>query len=239
MSYLDRFRKAFERRILVNLYGLARNVVCPYCGWTGWTFLPAGARHLSNRLCPRCGSLQRHRMLLLYLQQKKALDCPIRVLELASKACFSNYIKQIDHLTYLSSDLNSPSSMIWSDLTRMGMNRDVFDLIICFHVLEHISDDRAAFSELRRILKPGGFGLLMVPIRGNTTFEVFDAHSDDYERLFGQHDHVRWYGMDVAERIRSVGLSVEVLDMFQVLGREACHRYALYGDDRYVFRFSK
>jgi SAM-dependent methyltransferase len=201
--------------------------------------LSAGAKHIPNRLCPRCGSLQRYRMLLLYLQQKKALDRPIRALDLAPRDCFSNYIQQLDHVTYVSSDLDSPFSMVWSDLTRMGIDRDVFDLIICFHVLEHICNDRAAFSELGRILKPGGFGLLMVPIRGNTTFEVSGAHSDDYERLYGQHDHVRWYGMDIAERIKSVGLSVEMLDMFQFFGREVCQRYALYGDDRYVFRFGK
>lgn len=239
MSYLNRFRKIFERRILARLYGLARNVTCPYCGWTGWKFLPAGAKLQPNRLCPRCGSLQRYRMLLLYLQQQKTLDHPIRVLDLAPRDCFRNQMQQIDHITYLSSDLDSPSSMVWSDLTQMGMGRDIFDLIVCFHVLEHVANDRAAFSELGRILKPGGFGLLMVPLRGNTTFEVPGAHSDDYERLYGQNDHVRWYGIDIAERIRSVGLSVEVLDMFQLFSPEVCQRHALYGDDRYVFRFSK
>ena len=129
--------------------------------------------------------------------------------------------------------------MLWSDLTQMGMSRDSFDLIICFHVLEHINNDRAAFSELGRILKPGGTGLLMVPLRGDTTFEVPGTHPDDYEHLYGQHDHVRWYGMDIVERIRSADLSVEVLDMFELLGSDTCQRYALYGDDRYVFCFSK
>jgi len=239
MSNVNRFRKIFERRILARLYGLARNVVCPYCDWTGWRFLPAGAKHLPNRLCPRCGSLQRYRMLLLYLLQQKTLDCPIRVLDLAPRDCFKNQMQKINHITYLSSDLDSPSSMVWSDLTQMGMDGDVFDLIVCFHVLEHVANDRAAFSELGRILKLGGVGVLMVPLRDNTTFEVPGAHPEDFERLYGQHDHVRWYGMDIAERMRSAGLVVEVLDMFQLFGHEVCQRYALYGDDRYVFRFRK
>lgn len=239
MSFLNRFRKVFERRILIRLYDLARNVVCPYCGWTGWKFLSAGAHLLPNRLCPRCGSLQRYRMLLLYLQQQKILEYPIRVLDLAPRDCFKNQMQKIDHVAYLSSDLDSPSSMVWSDLTRMGMGSDLFDLIVCFHVLEHIPNDHAAFSELGRILKLGGVGLLMVPIRGESTFEITGTQPKDYERLYGQHDHVRWYGMDIAERMRSAGLSVEVLDMFQVFGEEDCQRYALYGDDRYVFRFSK
>jgi SAM-dependent methyltransferase len=239
MTHHNRFRRAFERRFLAKLYGLARNVVCPFCGWTGWRFLSAGANNTPNRQCPRCGSLQRYRLLLLYLQKEKTLEYPIRMLDLAPRDCFRKQMQQIDHVIYVSSDLNSPSSMVWSDLTQMGMDSMVFDLIVCPHILEHIPDDYAAFSELGRILKPDGFGLLMVPIRGNNTFEVPGVHPDDYERLYGQNDHVRWYGMDIADRIRSVGLSVEVLDMFQIFGRDVCQRHALYGDDRYVFRFSK
>jgi SAM-dependent methyltransferase len=236
---LKEFRSIFERHILARLYGLASNVICPYCNWTGWRFLPAGAGHVPNRLCPRCGSLQRYRMLLLYLQREKALENSIRMLDVAPRTCFSNYIQQIDNITYLSSDLDSASSMVWSDLTQMGMDDNVFDLIVCFHVLEHVADDQAAFSELGRLLKPRGFGLLMVPVRGNATFELSGVHPDEFVRLYGQHDHVRLYGMDIAERMRSAGLVVEVLDMFQLFGRDVCQRYALYGDDRYVFRFSK
>jgi SAM-dependent methyltransferase len=178
-------------------------------------------------------------MFLLYLQKEKTLERPLRVLDLAPKDCLRDYIKRFNHVGYVSSDLNSPHSMVWSDLTQMAMDSKVFDLIICPHILEHIPDDYAAFSELGRILKPDGFGLLMVPIRGKTTFEVPSAHSEDYEHLYGQRDHVRWYGMDIVERISAAGLWVEVLDMFELFGREVCQRNALYGDDRYVFRFSK
>lgn len=239
MPTFNRFQKIFERRILAGLYRLGQNVVCPYCNWSGLRFLPAGAKHTPNRLCPRCGSLERYRMFLLYLQKEKVLEKPAYMLDLAPRDCFKKYIQQFDRVTYLSSDLNSPSAMLWSDLTQMGIANNIFDLIICSHVLEHIPGDSAAFSELGRILKPGGMGLLMVPIRGTTTLEIKGTQPDDYERLYGQVDHVRWYGLDIAERMRSAGLVVEVLDMFDVFGDKTCRRYALYGEDQYVFRFSK
>lgn len=218
---------------------MGNRVHCPYCGWHGFKFLPAGAAETPNRLCPRCRSLERYRMLLLLLQKEDVFKNPIRLLDLAPRECFSNYAKTIPHITYISSDLNSNNAMVWSDLTKMGMAKDSFDLVICPHVLEHISNDHDAFSELYRLLSPTGFGLLMVSISGNATFELPAALPEDNDRLFGQFDHVRRYGMDIVVRMQTAGLKVTTLDMFEIFSPQICQYYGLYGDDRYYFRFSR
>lgn len=158
---------------------------------------------------------------------------------MAPKDCFRSFFQRFPNIHYVSSDLMTPGAMVFSDLTLMGMASESFDFILCMHVMEHISDDQAAFSELRRILTPKGFGLLMVPIRGDETLEIPDAKPEDHKRLYGQEDHVRWYGLDIAERMQRVGLNVRILDVFAFFGRKICLRHALYGDDRFFFRFSR
>jgi SAM-dependent methyltransferase len=238
-SILHRIRYLFEHLVLTAFYGLVHKIKCPYCNWSGWKFLPAGAAHTPNRLCPRCGSLERYRMLLLYLQMYNVFDGPLHILDMAPNGCFTNYVQKIDHITYISSDLTSPTAMVWSDITRMAMADNSLDLIVCPHILEHVPDDGSAFSELGRILRPSGFGLLMVPVTGMETYEVPGSLLADNEKLYGQHDHVRRYGMDICTRMRSAGLEVEILDMFQLFGDESCRKYGLYGDDRYYFKFTK
>jgi len=240
LKLFRRLRKRIQSILLPRVYALGKRVSCPCCGWQGWKFLPAGVNNASNRLCPKCGSLERFRMLLSYLGTKtEVLSNPINLLEIAPVECLGSYLQALETVNYVSSDLNSSKAMVWSDLTKMGFADGLFDLIICIHVLEHIPDDRSAFMELKRMLSPAGFGLLMVPIRGNKTLEIPDAKPKDYEKLYGQHDHVRFYGLDIVQRMVAAGLRVEVLDMFQVFDHLSCEKYGLYGDDQYIFKFSK
>jgi SAM-dependent methyltransferase len=178
-------------------------------------------------------------MVLLYLTQEGVLRKPIHILDMAPRQCLSTLLKNIDKATYISSDLNSPSAMVLSDLTGMGFKNDSFDLIICLHIMEHIFDDHAAYLELHRLLKPGGLGLLMVPLSDKTTIESATGTPEDNEKLFGQFDHVRYYGLDIEERMRSAGLEVEIIDMFTYFSEQECTRYALYGDDRFLIVFRK
>jgi SAM-dependent methyltransferase len=232
-------RHGVERRVQTAWYGLGDDVRCPYCGWSGTRFLPAGQSRAPNRLCPRCGSLERYRMLYLYLtQHTPLLERRTRLLDIAPKPCLTNFCRSLRNVSYVSSDLETSGAMVFSDLTRMGMASASFDIIVCMHVIEHILDDHAAFVEIGRLLKPGGAGLVMVPIDRDVTFEDPDARPDEYERLYGQHDHVRRCGMDTADRMRTAGLNVDVLDIFELLGPETCRTYALRGDDRYLFRVS-
>lgn len=164
---------------------------------------------------------------------------PVRLLDIAPKQCFRDFCRSMPYVTYVSSDLATPGAMVFSDLTSMGIATESFDIIICLHVFEHVQDDHSGFAELRRVLKPHGCGLLMVPLLGNSTFEDPNARPEDYERLYGQYDHVRWYGFDIVDRLEAVGLQVETIDMFSLFDERCRHHYALDGDDRYLFRISK
>lgn len=237
MRSFNQIRKGAIKRLRTKWYGLGNRVECCYCGWTGSQFLPFGAEQVPNRLCPGCGSLQRYRMLYLYLQTI-GLDRPVTLLEIAPKSCFCDFCRTSPQITYLSSDLNSSEAMTFSDLTNMGMATDSLDIILCLHVLEHIPDDKSAFREIKRLLKPNGFGLLMVPIKGAKTFEDPTVKPEDYERVYGQYDHVRICGMDYIDRMKDAGLQVERLDMVQFFEPAVVQRYALQGDDRYFFRVS-
>jgi SAM-dependent methyltransferase len=237
MRSWKQIKRGLERRLLPTWYGLGNRVTCCYCGWTGSRFLPAGASRAPNRLCPRCGSLERYRSLWLYLQQQGVLqgNTRIKLLDIAPRPCFRNFCRQQTHLTYVGSDLDSPEAMVHSDLTQMGMADKSWDVIVCFHVLEHIPEDYAALAEIRRLLKPTGFALLMVPIKGAKTFEDPTVPLEAYERVYGQVDHVRICGLDYEERMVKSGLTVQRIDLFQHFPPATVSRYALYGDDQYLF----
>jgi len=155
------------------------------------------------------------------------------VLELAPKACFTNYCRRHHGWSYTSSDLSSPTAMVHADLRKMPFETGTFDLIVIFHVMEHIIEDDVAFREIARMLRPDGLAIICVPIFGDVTQE--GAPEADWERVYGQVDHVRVYGFDVEERIRAAGLVPNRIDTLEYFSREEFVRHALGGDDRYLF----
>jgi len=172
-------------------------------------------------------------MLLLYLQRRTSvLDRPARVLEVGPKRCFADLCRARPGVSYVGVDLESPDASVRTDVTRMPLRSGSIDLLSCVHVLEHVHDDAGAMAELRRVLAPGGLAVVQVPIRGEHTFEDPDADPADYERLFGQHDHVRWYGRDVVDRLEAAGFSVDVDRPLEWLPADDVRRYALAGDDQ-------
>jgi len=124
------------------------------------------------------------------------------------------------------------------DITNLPFEDDIFDAIICSHVLEHIQNDKKAISELFRILKPGGFAILQVPISKilETTFEDPSVIlPEERKKIFGQFDHVRIYGQDFKTRIEEAGF---ILKLFNPIKEKLCdniEKYALNPDeDLYV-----
>lgn len=238
-ALIRRVRLGLLSRYQRKIYGLGHQVECCYCNWTGLKFLSAGDRQAGNRLCPGCGSLERYRALCLYLKEHtNILVAPTTILDVATKPCFSMFCQSLSNVRYVSSDLLTEAAMVFSDLTQMGMASASFDIITCMHVMEHIPNDVEAFGEIARLLKPNGFAIVVVPLKGEETFEDPDAGPGDYKRLYGQYDHVRYYGMDIADRIRSVGLNVEVIDLLKLYPEHILRRNALYGEDRFFFRLS-
>ncbi|MEA3504407.1 MAG: methyltransferase domain-containing protein, partial [Bacteroidota bacterium] len=97
------------------------------------------------------------------------------------------------------------------DITNIKYKDDEFDVLICNHVLEHVDDDEKALQEIYRVLKPGGWAILQVPISLTLqkTLEQPTSSPAERERLFGQFDHVRLYGQDYKERLAKVGFIVK------------------------------
>lgn len=226
---------ALARRCRSFAYGLGNRVQCQYCGWTGSRFFPAGARQTPNRKCPRCGSLERHRLLYLYLEKSGLLNGrSVRVLEIAPKACFSAYCRGLPNVSYVSMDLQTEGAQVLTDLTRAGLRTGAFDIVVCFHVLEHIPDDAAALCEIRRLLRPDGTALLQVPLSNGASVDGPELDADERTRRFGQDDHVRLYGRDIVGRCRAAGLATEIDETLDQLPGGIVRRHALEGDDRVV-----
>jgi SAM-dependent methyltransferase len=195
------------------LYAGAR-VVCPCCGGRFRAFVPYRIGGAHDSICPRCGSLRRTRLLLLYLRERTNLfQDALRVLHVAPEAGLQDLLRAVPTLDYTSIDLDSPIAMHAMDVTDLRYEDHRFDVILCSHVLEHVIDDRKAMREFFRVLRPGGWAIIQSPVRrdsGTTVEDPTVVSPRDRARLFGQPDHVRLYGRDYVERLADAGFMVTV-----------------------------
>ena len=207
------------------------SVHCPLCGGNFRKFLAYGVISRPGAQCPKCGSLERFRLLWLYLKNKTNIfNDNLRVLHFAPEPLIQERLKSKPNLDYISSDLNPINAMLKMDITDINFKDDTFDVIICSHVLEHILDDGKAMRELFRVLKPGGWSIIQVPIQEGQekTFEDPTVQSpEDRERLFGQFDHVRRYGLDFKDRLKDAGFRVSVDNYGRELGNDLIKKYGL------------
>jgi len=200
------------------------NVECPVCGNQFSKFLPYGYNSVrDNVLCPGCLSLERHRLLWLYLKNRtNFFTHELNVLHVAPEQCFYQRFRKMKNLKYLTADLESPLADVKLDIQQMPFSDNEFDVVICNHVLEHVPDDRTALREIFRILKPGGYAILQVP----TAYGMEKTHEDatitdpkEREKQFRQKDHMRLYGKDYLKRVMEAGYVI--------------------GEENYLFTFSK
>ena len=233
---------------LIPLWGLflrGARFRCPICGRRFRKLLPYGyVKQRDNALCPSCLSLERHRLIWLWLERESdLLKSQPHLLHIAPEVCLMRHFKQNYRACperYTTADLESPLAQLHFDVEQIPLPDQSYEVVICNHLLEHVSDDLRALRELWRILKPGGWGILLAPIdyRLTTTFED-DSITDpkERERLFGQYDHRRLYGCDYPERLRQGGFEVEEIDYATQLPAEERERYALGNFDRlYIVR---
>lgn len=196
------------------------------------TFLPYGyANQRANVLSPSTFSLERHRLLWLYLQNEtNFFKDSLKVLHFAPEQAFYKKFKNQPNLDYTTTDLNSPLADVKADICNLPFENNMFDVILCNHVLEHIPNDTLAMQELYRILKPGGFAILQIPqdLNREHTFED-NTIIDKKERtkIFGQYDHVRIYGRDYFNKLRSIGFTVEEVDYTTKFTKQEIEKYSL------------
>lgn len=227
---------------LVGLWYRGNRYECPLCGRRYRKLLPYGyVTSRENALCPHCLSLERHRLLWLYLERETTLfESLPQLLHIAPEVCLMRHLKphyKSSPECYQTADLESPLADLHFDIQQIPLADESFDVIICNHLMEHVEDDLRAMRELHRILKRGGWGVLLSPVdlQRATTFED-DSITDPKERtrIFGQYDHRRLYGNDFADRLREAGFEVEDLDYAARLTPEERTRYALPEDHIYV-----
>lgn len=202
------------------------------------TFLPYGyGIQRENVLSPSTLSLERHRLLWLYLKNetdffkpKTPLENRKRVLHFAPEQCFLKRFKKLNHLDYTTTDLLSPIADVKADICDLPFEDNSYDIILCNHVLEHIPDDTKAIQELYRIMKPGGMGIFQIPqdLKREMTFEDNTIiNKAERAKIFGQYDHVRVYGRDYFDKLRAIGFKVEEVDYTAQLSAEDINNYRL------------
>lgn len=225
----------------VPLMGLAykgRGRECPVCGSRYRRFMPYGyVTSREDALCPHCLALERHRMIWLWLSECSDLfESRPRLLHIAPEVSLMRHFKRLYRGTenYITADLESPLADMHFDVQHIPLEDCSVDVVICNHLLEHVEDDRRAMRELYRILRPGGWGIALVPEDRSlpTTFED-DSITDPKERtrIFGQYDHRRIYGRDYDMRLAEAGFRVERIGYREQLTEAQQRLYAIGSDD--------
>ena len=231
---------------LLGLLYVGRGRECPVCGAKRRKFLPYGyVISRDNALCPNCLSLERHRLLWLWLQRESDLfEQRPRLLHVAPEVCLMRHLRRTyagegNEADYVTADLESPLADLHFDIQQIPLEDESFDVVFCNHIMEHVEDDLRAMRELYRVMRRGGWGVILSPVELDraTTFED-DSITDEAERtrIFGQYDHRRVYGRDYADRLREAGFEVEDLDYAATLAPDERTRFALPSDHLYIVR---
>ena len=215
------------KKLYWYLYLSARKYkCCPFCGQCSQGFLPAGvdqpvlkekqvvgAGYRLRATCPNCHSLDRDRLVYLYLLNKtRVFHEPVTLLHIAPEWNLEKRFRELPNIRYVTADRYAHSVTVYEDVIAIPHPTNAFDAIICNHVLEHIRDDCRAMAEIYRTLQPGGWAILQVPFSlslPNTYEDWSKTSSEAREQAFGQFDHVRIYAADYKTRLQQAGFSVE------------------------------
>lgn len=244
ISNIKRFTKATLVRLISPLHRRISKALnasgthyCPVCESNVHRFLPFGDPPRANARCPICGSLERHRLdWMLFTKQTNLFNgSNKKMLHIAPEEFLSARFRRVENLDYLSADLDSPRAMVQMDITDIRYPDNSFSVIYCSHVLEHIPNDRKAIAELYRVLCPGGWGVLQVPITAERTYEdAAIVEPAERKKHFGQSDHVRRCGPDYIERMRSAGFDAQVMRATNLVTEADCARMG-FQSNRLIF----
>lgn len=232
--HLQRFA-AFGLRLISPFY-YGNSFEDPISGKTYRKLLPYGRiNSRKNALAPHSLSLERHRLMWLYLKEQTTFFTEKhKVLHIAPEYCFLKPFGQMSNIDYTTADLISPWAKVKLDVQNMPLADNEFDVVFCNHVLEHVPSDYKAMSELYRVMKPGGFGIFQVPLDVNIDKTIEDSAINTpelREKHYGQRDHLRLYGTDYAQRLRSVGFNVTEDDFVKQIDAALATHYCLPKDE--------
>ena len=241
MPHIREFTKLIPQPVRFGLRRAAywgNGQSCVLCGNSVRHFIPhgGGAEVLDRRQvvggmkrvedrCPVCHGADRTRMMMLYLETRTDVGKgPVKLLHVAPDFGLYLWLKRQKGLDYTGTDLDASryrhiDGIQSADLTATPFADGTFDVIVCSHVLEHVPDDAAAFTEILRILRPGGHALLLTPyaLDGKGTEEdpsISDPAEQD--RRFGQWDHVRLYDRgDFVARMEKAGFEASLYNPFE------------------------
>ena len=228
---------------VMGLLYVGRGRECPLCGTRRRRFLPYGyVTSREDALCPHCLALERHRMIWLWIERNTDLMASRpRLLHIAPEVSLMRHFKRVYRGTegYITADLESPLADMHFDVQHIPLESRSVDVVIANHLFEHVKDDRLAMRELYRIMRPGGWGIMVVPEdRGRATTFEDETITDPAERtrIFGQYDHLRVYGRDYDDHLREAGFEVERIAFAASLTKEERRLYAVGSDDLVVVR---
>ena len=234
----------FNKMTSVFYYG--NSFFCNCCKRSFWKFKSKGNTLIkrANAECPYCGSLERIRNLLFYIENETPLMTQkLRLLHFAPEWCLLPILKKLKNLEYITADVNPNLADYQVDIMDIPFLDEYFDYIICAHVLGHVPNEKKAVNELYRVLKPEGVALIstIIDFDNPFTFEVSDADTSDKRlRYYSEPDLLRLHGKDFDQRLMQSGFNVEIIDYPSQLGEEIKKKYAL-GDGRreLIFKCTK
>lgn len=224
--------KILIEQLFINLIPI-KSVECILCGYKGYRFdsVYYYKEYRKNAKCPNCGCYERHRLLAYYLLKiKDSLpEKKLNLLEIAPTKSLLNIFKQIGNINHIMVDLHLKmyfNDVIKCDLTKhLPFPDDYFDVIICYHVLEHIQNDEKTLINLKKVLNPSGFCIFQVPITSDKTIEYGFAD----ESKCG---HVRSCGYDYYDRLEGLGFLVEFVKPDITENKKETIRHGFYNEEK-------
>lgn len=222
----------FTRLVMYNLFYRGEKFYCPICKSKLNKFIPIYFKSGIDNSCPRCGSLSRTRSLYNYISDEIPLN-QNSILDFSPHRSIYNNLSKTKK-NYIANDFdNQFHADTHYDITELPFKKESFDLIICFHVLEHILNDNKAIDNLYRVLKTNGSLLVQVPLKEGKTDEDFSVTDPKLrEERFGQSDHVRIYGKnDLRKKIEEKGFRVNIVDYSEKLTSDEINYFGIKGGE--------
>lgn len=200
------FKNELFFRKFYGLFYIGKKHQCNICNKQLKAFVLLENKDL---LCPFCGSLSRNRRLWKLLNEEKRIT--ENILHFSPSRSLYRNLKKQKKINYYSTDFENEFLADYKfDITNIKQESNKFDTIICYHILEHIVEDRKAMSELYRVLKQDGKIYVQTPFKSGNTYEDASIVSPEgRKKHFDQEDHVRIYSIEgLKSRLENNGFKV-------------------------------